>query len=405
MTPAAANPFDPAQIDVRGVFMGPDGSVREAIGFWYQDYERALEDGVEVRTPLGAPHFRVRFTPDRAGVWRWYWKVTTPAGEARSEVRRLRVGPSERPGFLRRSRRDDRYLAYDDGSAYFAVGENLCWYDARGSYAYDAWLAALAEQGANWARLWMPSWAMGIEWSDTGLGDYGARLDRAWQLDAVLAEAERRGIAVQLVLQNHGAFSTVYNSEWAANPYNAANGGILESAAEFWTDPEARALFQRRLRYTVARWGYSTAILAWELWNEAELSDGYAAADAIGWHREMADFLRAHDPQGHLVTTSYSLPILHIGVWNESRPRPHPDPPLRDPGLGERPGHDPPQRVGGRGRAQRRAPSRHDAAAALRGARRRRARALRRRGPPIPAASASTTGSSPASSRAATAPR
>jgi hypothetical protein len=318
VTPAAANPFNPAQIDVRGVFTAPDGSVREAIGFWYQEYERALENGVEVRTPVGAPHFRVRFTPDRAGVWRWHWVVVTPAGEARSEPRRLRVARSKRHGFLRRSKRDDRYLAYDDGSAYFAVGENLSWYDARGSYAYDAWLAALAEQGASWARLWMPSWAMGIEWSDTGLGDYGARLDRAWQLDAVLAEAERRGIAVQLVLQNHGAFSTVYNSEWAANPYNAANGGPLESAAEFWTDPEARALFQRRLRYAVARWGYSTAILAWELWNEAELSDGYSGADTVGWHREMADFLRAHDPHDHLVTTSFSLPILDVGVWNES---------------------------------------------------------------------------------------
>jgi len=318
VTPAVANPFDPAQIDVRGVFVTPNGREREAIGFWHQEYERSLEGSVEVLTPVGAPHFRVRFTPDRAGVWRWYWRVKTPAGEVQSEKRRLRVGKSKRPGFLRVSRRDPRQLAYDDGSAYFAVGENLSWYDARGTYAYDAWLAALAEQGASWARLWMPSWAMGIEWSDTGLGDYTARLGRAWQLDAVLAEAERRGVAVQLVLQNHGAFSTSANSEWDANPYNAANGGPLQTAAEFWTSPEARALFQRRLRYVVARWGYSTAILAWELWNEADLTDGYAGGDPIGWHREMADFLRVLDPHDHLVTTSFAVFLLDLGVWSDS---------------------------------------------------------------------------------------
>ncbi len=315
VAPLPANPFDPAQIDVQAVFVAPDGSERRAIGFWYQAYERSLAGDVETRTPVGAPHFRVRFTPDRVGAWRWHWEVKTPAGEVRSEKRRLRVGRSRRPGFLRRSRRDDRYLAFDDGSAYFAVGENLSWSDARGTYAYDAWLAALAGQGASWARLWMPSWAMGIEWSDTGLGDYTARLDRAWQLDAVLLEAERRGIAVQLVLQNHGAFSTTANSEWAGNPYNAANGGPLASAAAFWTDPEAKAFFQRRLRYVVARWGYSTALLAWELWNEADLVDGYESATVAAWHQEMADLIRALDPQDHLVTTSFAVFVFDPNVW------------------------------------------------------------------------------------------
>jgi hypothetical protein len=318
VSPVPANPFDPAQIDVQARFVAPDGSERRAVGFWYQDYERTLVNGAEVRTPVGEPHFRVRFAPDRAGSWRWRLEVSTPAGLVRSEKRRLRVERSERRGFLRRSRRDPRQLAFDDGSSYFAVGENLGWYDARGSFAYDAWLAALAAEGATWARLWMPSWAMGIEWSDTGLGDYGGRLDRAWQLDHVLAEADRLGIAVQLVLQNHGAFSTTANSEWAGNPYNAANGGPLASAAEFWTDPEARALFQRRLRYVVARYGHSTALLAWELWNEADLVDGYASDTSVAWHREMAEWLRAHDPHDHLVTTSFAVFLFDPNVWREA---------------------------------------------------------------------------------------
>jgi hypothetical protein len=208
VSPAPRNPFDPAEIDVAGVFVGPDGREQRALGFWYQDYARELVGGAERLMPLGAPHFRVRFTPDQVGAWRWWWEVRTSGGFARSEVHRLRMRPSKRHGFLRVSPRDPRQLAFDDGTPWFAVGENLAWYDARGSFAYDAWLAALDAEGANFVRLWMPSWAMGIEWSDTGLGDYTRRLDRAWQLDVVLAQAEERGFQALLALQNHGAFST-----------------------------------------------------------------------------------------------------------------------------------------------------------------------------------------------------
>ena len=40
-------------------------------------------------------------------------------------------------------------------------------------------------------------------------------------------------------------------------------------------------------RYGVARWGYSPALLSWELFNEMDLVDGFSAreADAIAFHR------------------------------------------------------------------------------------------------------------------------
>ena len=125
------------------------------------------------------------------------------------------------------------------------MGENLSWYDGRGTTAYDDWLARLAAEGANYVRLWMPSWAFGIEWGENGLGDYGERLDRAWQLDHVLERAEAHGIYVMLCIQNHGPFSLDTNTQWADNPYNAANGGPLEEPSEFFTDPEARRLFEQ----------------------------------------------------------------------------------------------------------------------------------------------------------------
>jgi hypothetical protein len=311
-----ANPFDPDEIDVRAEF-GPDGggATQEVGAFWYQDYARELLNGRERLTAVGEPHFRVRFTPTRAGRYRWRWVVRANGTTVEHPWQRFDVTAARDHGFLRVSRRDPRYLAFDDRTPYFAVGENTGWYDARGTFAYDDWFGALAEQGANWGRLWMASFAFGIEWNDTGLGDYTNRLGRAWQLDTVIEEAERRDIQVMLVLLTHGAFSLFFNSEWANNPYNAANGGPLAKPEDFFTDPEARKLFERRLRYVVARWGWSTHLMAWELWNEVELVQPYVSTAVTEWHAHMAAVIRELDPYDHLVSTSHAFYPLDPNVW------------------------------------------------------------------------------------------
>ncbi len=319
VSPRPANPFDPAEQTVLVILRAPDGRRVSATAYWFQEYHRSLTDGREVLTPVGTPYWKVRYTPDAPGVWRWHWVARSSGGVARGSTHVLHVRRRwANAGFLRVSPRDSRYLAHDDGSPYFAIGENLSWYDQRGTYAYDDWLDQLAAQEATWARLWMPAWAMGLEASDTGLGDYTRRLDRAWQLDHVMDAAAERGISIQLVLQYHGAFSTVFNSEWATNPYNAANGGPIATPAEFFTDPVARALFERRVRYVVARWGHATNLEAWELWNEVDLTDGYNSSAVAQWHREVATFIRSIDPAGHPITTSFAFFFNDPIVWRDS---------------------------------------------------------------------------------------
>jgi hypothetical protein len=317
LSPAPLNPFDPAQADVAAVFVDPHGTRHRAIGFWYQAYTRELAGRREQLTPSGTPVWMVRFSPIEAGRWRWWWEARTPEGATQTRPRSLVVAPSAAAGFIRRSPIDARDLVHDDGSPYFAVGENLSWSDPRGTYAYESWLGRLAAQGANYARLWMPSWGFGLEWSDTGLGNYTNRLDRAWQLDTVMDDAAQQGIAVELSLLNHGAFSTVTNPEWAANPYNQANGGPLATPAEFFTSPVARQLFTQRLRYIVARWGYATNLLDWELWNEVDLTDGYRSDDVAAWHRDMAAELHRLDPAQHMVSTSFAIFVSDDTVWRE----------------------------------------------------------------------------------------
>jgi hypothetical protein len=317
--PPVANPFDPSEVGVDVTFTSPGGVVSTVPAFFDQDYTRALVSNRERLSASGAPGWRVRFTPGEPGTWTWRTSVAVDGGAptvSDAATFTCALDPTSH-GFLRRSSDDDRYLAWDDGTPYTALGENLSWYGARGTYDYDAWLDQLAAHGATWIRVWMPTWAFGLETItrdgsgaivQSSLGDYTTRLDRAWQLDYVVEAARARGIVVQLVLQNHGPFSTTSNSEWADNPYNAANGGPLTTPTQFFTDPAAKDLFVRRMRYVVARWGYATN-LVWEFWNEVDLTNA-SPADVIAWHAEMGDRLRALDPYDHLQTTSVDGALL-----------------------------------------------------------------------------------------------
>jgi FtsP/CotA-like multicopper oxidase with cupredoxin domain len=112
---------------VRADFRAPDGRVIEVLGFWNQDYTRALVSKNEQLTPVGSPHFTVRFTPDQPGEWFWWWVIRRNGQVQPYTVDALRVEPAAGHGFLRRSAHDARYLALDDGAPYFAVGENTAW--------------------------------------------------------------------------------------------------------------------------------------------------------------------------------------------------------------------------------------------------------------------------------------
>ena len=143
---------------------------------------------------------------------------------------------------------------YQGEAPFVPIAYNIAW---AGRYKelikYKQWFKAASEGGVNVARVWMAAWSLGIEWADTGLGNYEARLQNAWTLDQVFKLGAQYGIRIQLVLLNHGAFSESTNPEWFASPYNQLNGGPLASPAEFATNPIAIKFWQQRLRYIAAR--------------------------------------------------------------------------------------------------------------------------------------------------------
>ncbi|HLP08081.1 MAG TPA: hypothetical protein VK178_07935 [Opitutaceae bacterium] len=210
--------------------------------------------------------------------------------------------------------RNPRRFAFADGTPYVPFGANLAWAEGPREKFFQAAFSQLELAGLNWSRVWMCHWgATNLDWLPADLApspEPGALdLGTAALWDRIVTAAERHGIYFQMVFQHHGQISTGANANWELNPWNVANGGFLRSPVAFFSDPRARELTRRKYRYIVARWGYSSSIMAWELFNEAMWTDarnGTAADNAAiaTWHAEMADYVRSVDVHRHLVTTS-----------------------------------------------------------------------------------------------------
>ena len=180
----------------------------------------------------------------------------------------------------------------------------------------------------NWSRVWMTHFYEGsglglnLDWPKVNNTFGQLSLPNAQHWDAIVAAADQAGIHFQMTLQHHGQYSSIPISNtdpnWEQNPYNTANGGFLSSATNFFTDATAQSLTKRKLRYIVARWGYSPSIMAWELFNEVQFTDAghlnqWSTIEA--WHNEMATFLRSQDLYQHLITTSS---LLTEPLWDQT---------------------------------------------------------------------------------------
>lgn len=296
-----ANPFDPAQFDLRVRFTPATGKSFLIPAFWYQPFDPANLQA------QGAPVWRVRFTPPTAGQWQAQAVLAQPALKS-APFPFVVAATAHNRGFVRVHPHNPHYFAFDNGDFYLPIGLNIAWSNQQGLAVlqdYTRWLDHLSENGGNLARVWMSPGAFGLEGLDTPLGDYTNRQPRAWLLDQVFQLAEQRGIYLLLCLLNHGPFSTTVNPEWETNPYNQVNGGPLKNPGDFVSNAQATALFQRRLRYIAARWAYSPNLLAWEWWNEVNWTP-ITDQPLANWVREMTPVLREFDPYHHLITSSYA---------------------------------------------------------------------------------------------------
>jgi len=313
----SGNPFDYAVNDVMVRFACPDLGTAAVPAFYD-----------------GAGTWRVRYTPRLAG--RHTIQQVTLSGKP---VERAKPSPNEFPvtgtpgrGFVRIDPANPVRFIFDGGEPYYPLGYNVGWVSAKGGL--PEYVARLGQDGGNWARIWMCHFtqSMNLDWvSGTALPVGTLSLDVARRWDATVAAAGEHGVYLQIALQHHGQYSSRTDPNWSGNPWNKSRGGWLQSPEDFFTDPRAIALTKAKYRYIVARWGYSPHVLAWELFNEVEWTDGMNRKPdtVVRWHREMAAFLRRQDPNRHLVTTS--SPVQAAALWQDLdyyQPHAYPPEPL-----------------------------------------------------------------------------
>lgn len=315
------NPYDVREIAVDAMFTAPDGTSRTVPGFFMRPYRNTCTGDdctAETLVPDGDPGWRVRFAPDQTGTWRYTVRAHNSGGTESLVSGAFEVVESTQPGYIRVAE-NGRYFAFDNGAPYFPIGHNLAWSWNKdgGIVAFTRWLDALAGAGANYARVNIDTpWFIALDWPGPA-GDYDEAQLNAWRLDRIIELAAERGIYLQLVLLWHRPFTdydgppvpvpadsaardTVTN--WDEHPFNAANGGPLDDPADLFSDPAARDLLINRLNYTIARWGYSPHIFAWEIVDALDALPGYSEAEALPWLREASVTVAMRDPFDHLIT-------------------------------------------------------------------------------------------------------
>ena len=247
--------------------------------------------------PLSNTTLRVRYSPRTSGTLRWQLfppqsdPQTTPAIAA---DRMVVLNGHQVGGAIRQAPFNKRLLATPDGQVFIPIGPNIAWALGQDRLAqFITYLDKLEAVGGNHIRIWCSSWFGQIEHqSEPGTW----RLDQAWLLDAVLAACRERGIYVTLVLDNHHDFI-----EGKSFPYGT---NILERALHFF-GPELAETYKQRLHYLIARYGADDHILAWELFNEIDLT-GVERYRLVNWARQAATFFTSVDPFERLVSISWA---------------------------------------------------------------------------------------------------
>ena len=293
-----ASPYDYTVADVRVQLKLPDSSTLSLPAFCD-----------------GGTSWKVRHAPRSAGAY----SVTaiklngSPAAYTSLTVTNWFVsGHPTGPGYIRVDPVDARRFITDEGRRFFPVGHNVSW-NQTVSNDFPRIFQRMGAARENWTRIWMTHFyeSLNLDWPKVGGSFDSLSLTVARRWDLIVDEAEKAGIAMQVVFQHHGQYASTngsnVNPNWEQNPYATLNGGFLTNAAQFFTNTTAKALTKRKMRYAIARWGYSTSVMAWELWNEVQFTDTAQAGQwttIAAWHDEMAAFIRAQDPYHHLITTS-----------------------------------------------------------------------------------------------------
>ncbi len=321
------NPFDPSQVDITAVFTTPSGKTVTYPAFYTRNNRDILKDFVPDKEGVSDygkvtvdfeniyttayDYWAVRFSWNEIGKYRFEIRMKDANGVYACEGPDFTVTQTDAVGPVVVSPKNSQFLVYrDSGKQYIPVGINACM--AQDTSTFIKVIKGIAENGGNHTRIWCNTdfayGSLGFENWYQGAGWYN--LDRAAAMDRVLNYARSQNVGVEVTFDSFTSLNTskqFYGEFPSMSIYSTMNGGFLDNAKDFWKDENSKRLFKNRLRYGVARWGWDTNIVMWELMNEIDGCEGYfKQLDTIGsaWVSEMAAYLKSIDPYQRLVSLS-----------------------------------------------------------------------------------------------------
>lgn len=260
--------------------------------------------------------WKARFAAREKGKYRYSFLLKQRGGQPMSSSEQsFSARPSRKDGILHAG--DNWVFRFDSGKPFRGIGENICW-ESRASddskyfsemhqeskYNYEEMLPMLKANGGNYFRTWICSWNLPIDWR-SGFNNHRYTASTEYYNPSALAKMDR-------MVDLCDSLELYVMLTMGPGAYHTRDAGAASSAADFFVNPAAREKYRNRLRYIVARWGYSSAIGAWEFFNEVDnvqfgnKEKPIPAADIVQWHNEMSQYLKSVDPYQHLVTTSIS---------------------------------------------------------------------------------------------------
>ncbi|MCQ2793554.1 MAG: hypothetical protein MJ221_03985 [Bacilli bacterium] len=343
---SSINVYNEDDISVSALVITPDGQELVVPMFYYEEYARHLEGQMEILDKIGDGQFRLRYTPRIAGEHKI--KVTIAQNGVVKKYPadgylNFNVKPGTKDAFLKVS--DDKtHLEYSNGAPYVGIGHNMCGWEWAGSdnmsgtYEYDKWFHSLVNQGGNmvqfdlsegdqieWTRL-----NNELEWSNcyNGLGFYNQKT--CFKNDYKVSLADQLGLFYRFTLFHWEDFDTESDNfpdwGWLRNPYNSANSGneYATDVSDFFVNEACKKAVKNFLRYVVARWGYSTNMMMYELFNEVDApgmfwgrNKSYSTAlpGITAWHKEMSAYLKELDVNTHMISTSCASAAYGNEFW------------------------------------------------------------------------------------------
>ena len=261
--------------------------------------------------------WKARFAPQEVGTYT-YWFEFRKSGKIKqtSTQKEFNTSESDKPGFLHV--RDSWTLQFDNNSPFRGIGENICWesrdqddskffkelHEMSSVFNYEYMLPKFAENGGNFFRTWICSWNLPFDYKGNFNNSRYTPSDEFYnpsalkKMDRLFELSDSLQLYIMLTLGQGG--------------FMERDGGLAKTAEDFFINPKVKERYKNRLRYIVARWGYSTSIAMWEFFNEVDnvqfrnKNNPIKGEYIVDWHDEMSRYIKSIDPYNHIVTTSIS---------------------------------------------------------------------------------------------------